>query len=244
MIKSQNPSTQSETCTKIYDCELCKDKEYTIEEIQGEFMAVPCKCKERKAFKRMIANSGLTPMQLKYKLSDFKPSKETAGMLAMVKKYLTEYPKLFKEPIYNKGMAFTGTVGTGKTMLATIIANEFLRQRIPTIFTVTPTLISELLSSQFDDSLNSKIYKLSTVEVVIFDDLGREKPSEWVRSQYYKIIDARYSNYLPTLFTSNYSFDEIGQEERLGDAVASRLYSLTKGRQVNIQAKDYRIFGS
>ncbi len=78
--------------------------------------------------------------------------------------------------------------------------------------------------------------------VCIFDDVASEKPSEWVQTQYYRILDMRYRLRLTTLFSTNFTFDQIA--ERLGDAVSSRLYALTKERQFYLEADDYRIYGA
>ena len=55
----------------------------------------------------------------------------------------------------------------------------------------------------------------------LLDDLGVEKPSERIIKQYYNIIDRRLNNLLPTIFTSNFSIEKIGNN--LGDRIASRL---------------------
>jgi len=212
--------------------------------LDSSWRAIPCKCREQKAIKRMLKASGLTPEQRAVRLKDFKPSAKTMAMYRQVKRYLDEFPQIYESDAVNKGLALTGTVGIGKTMLVTAIANELLDRMIPTAFVVTPDLIAELRAAQFTDGgqdLERKIYKLSTVQVCIFDDVAKEKPSEWVQTQYFRIIDARYRAKLPTIFTSNYNFDQIA--ERLGDAVSSRLYALTKERQIDVQADDYRIVG-
>lgn len=192
----------------------------------------------------MIKHSGLTPEQRGITLERFKATHRTKEMYLVVKDYLAEFGDILAGDSYSKGLALTGTVGVGKTMLAMVVANELLARQIPVIFISTPDLMAELLAAQFSDDkteLEQKIRRLSEVQVVIWDDLAKEKATDWVRTQYYRIVDARYRNKLPTLYTSNLTQDQIA--DRLGEAVASRLYALTRDRQVIVEAEDYRITG-
>ena len=142
----------------------------------------------------------------------------------------------------NNGLAYTGKVGTGKTHLLSAIANNLLSKRIPVLFINTPNLLAELREAQFSEDrseMEKKIGMVSNVEVAIFDDLAKEKVSEWGQTQYYRIINQRYLESLPTLFSSNCDWDELAS--KLGEATASRLYEMTKGRTVHCAGEDWRM---
>jgi DNA replication protein DnaC len=87
--------------------------------------------------------------------------------------------------------------------------------------------------------MEDKLHRIAGAPVCVFDDPGREKVSEWMKTQYYRIIDKRRRDRLPTVFTSNHGWDDIAK--LLGDAVSSRFYALTPGRHVFGAAPDRRV---
>lgn len=66
----------------------------------------------------------------------------------------------------------------------------------------------------------------ANASLLFLDDLGAAKTSEWVEEINYRLVNHRYENHLPTLFTSNVPPKELG--ERLGERVASRLIEMTQ----------------
>ncbi|MDP4159794.1 MAG: ATP-binding protein [Bacillota bacterium] len=235
---------KSTTCTKNFECPICEDREIVVEEREGEVWARECTCKPQKQINRMFKQSGMTEEQRKIKLEDYKISPQTKDMFKMVKNYIEHFKEIQESNILNKGLALIGAYGVGKTMLMCAIANHILSLKIPTMFVVGPDLIADLMSAQFDggrEVFDNKVKQLTTVQVLILDDIAKEKISEWVQTQYFRIIDARYRANLTTLFTSNFTFDQI--EAKMGEAVGSRLFGLTRDHQVIVNAPNYRISG-
>lgn len=231
--------------THEIECHLCGDRLYTLEQRNGDWVAVECQCKKIKAARRLIESSGLTDEQQKYMLENYKTTKTTIGMYQTVKRYIEHFPDISKANVFNKGIGLMGTVGIGKTHLLLAVANTLLKSKIPVAFVYVPDLVAELQQAQFvrdeDKNLNAKISKLGQVTVLILDDIGKEKITGWVQVQYSRIINQRYTRQLPTLFSSNFNLDQIA--EMIGDHSASRLFSMTKGRQAYVVAEDYRITG-
>jgi DNA replication protein DnaC len=210
----------------------------------GTVVAAPCPCREARITERLLERSGIPAAMRGARLEDFRPAAETRLMLEAAQRYLAEFDEIRRRDTPAKGLALCGTVGAGKTMLACAVACELIRRRVPVAFVATPDLMAELRAAQFSESpreLEEKLARLARTEVCVFDDVAKEKPTEWVQTQYFRIVDARWRHLLPTIITSNYGFDEMAA--RLGDAVASRLYALTKGRQVYVRAKDWRVAG-
>lgn len=230
-----------------FECPLCQDRGIVLED--GPFglpVGKQCSCIEQKAIKRLIMNSGMTDEQRKYRLEDFKPTPKTKGMYELVKRYLDKIPDILNQGTYSKGLALIGNYGIGKTTLVCVIANKFIENRVPVIYAVTPDLMGELKAAMFSKDpmeLENKIQKLSTTEVVIFDDVAREHITERVKEQYFRIIDYRYRNRLTTIFTSNYPFEELEDEGLLGEAISSRLAQMTRDFAIQVKADNYRLNG-
>ncbi len=213
-----------------------------VEEKNGALWARPCVCAEQKALDRRIKASGLSPGQRKIRLEHFEVSAETYEMYTTVRQYLEDFQTIRSGGNCGKGFCLCGPPSVGKTMLACAATNVLLERNVPTVFVVTPDLMAELRVAQFAGSggeMEDKLHRIAGAPVCVFDDLGREKVSEWVQTQYYRIIDKRWRDRLPTIFTSNHGWDDIAR--LLGEAVSSRLYALTQGRHVFVEVPDRRI---
>lgn len=237
-FKAANPYPVEQ---KQYECPLCEDRELIVtEQPDGTLIARNCQCKAQKVQKRIFKASGLTEEQAGMTINDFKATKDTMTMYMMVKKYIDS--KAWTE---NKGFALIGSVGAGKTMLAQIVATEIMKNRNNIIFLPTTSLMAELRAAQFAEGgteYEYRIDRLINADVVIFDDIGKEKPTEWVQNQYFRIIDGRYNLKKTTGFTSNYEFGQLADRfSEFGDAILSRIIAMTREYQVNVKTSDYRI---
>jgi DNA replication protein DnaC len=91
-----------------------------------------------------------------------------------------------------------------------------------------------------EDEMTEKdiIDQYGNMEMLVLDDLGAEKQSEWALQTLYLIINKRYENLKPTIITSNMSLDELG--DALGnDRIPSRIYAMCE--QLNFGNKDLRV---
>jgi DNA replication protein DnaC len=105
-------------------------------------------------------------------------------------------------------------------------------------FVVVPDLLKEIRQGFGQGGYSSElIKKVEIAPILILDDLGAEKSSEWVREQLYVIINQRYINMLPTLVTTNCTTEEL--MERLGERTVSRLIEMTDSYKIT--ADDYRL---
>lgn len=119
----------------------------------------------------------------------------------------------------------TGKTGSGKTHLAIglLIENGHAEPNYYRFINV-PKLILDLHSDvKADRDYAARIQNLTAVKVLVLDDMGAEKATEYVRAVLYELINERMMNGKPTIVTSNMGLKEIG--ENIDERLASRLSS-------------------
>lgn len=140
---------------------------------------------------------------------------------------------------------YSETTGNGKTSFSTKIANHYIRKTVAKSKLDSDVMymnISEFLSDVRDNFTNHTgeflAYKenLKTCKLLIMDDIGAEKPSDWVRETLYNIINTRYMDMKCTIFTSNCTPEQL--EEQLGNRISSRACS---GQVVELKGFDRRV---
>ena len=141
-----------------------------------------------------------------------------------------------------RGLFLTGTVGTGKThLIAAIIdyiARIYKRKYNLLIMYFTSTgLLNRLKSSYEDKTSDDLISNIKHCTLLVIDDFGAEKTTDWVIETYFEIIDYRYANLYPTIIATNLTDIEIKQ--KLSERIMSRIYESCKG--IKLTGKDYRL---
>lgn len=122
----------------------------------------------------------------------------------------------------NFGLLLYGPVGTGKTFYAACVANALIDREISVKMTNFTRIINDMQSSF--DGRQEYLDALNRNSLLIIDDLGVERESEYMQEQVYNIIDARYRVGLPLIVTTNISLEEIKnprntQRQRIYDRV-------------------------
>lgn len=122
----------------------------------------------------------------------------------------------------NQSIFIFGTVGTGKTLLACIIANELAFQNKPCLFTNVPELLDSLrIFPQRDDLPAADIQRYCRATRLIVDDIGAEKITDWAREILFKLFNYRYNECLQTITTSNFSPQQL--RKHLGERISRRI---------------------
>jgi DNA replication protein DnaC len=135
-------------------------------------------------------------------------------------------------------LTLLGPYGCGKTHLAAAVAHEVLAHDVPVLFVVVPDLLDHLRATFRPDSeisYDERFELVRTVALLVLDDLGTESGTAWAREKLYQLINHRYNEGLPTVFTSNVRLDA------LDGRIVSRMHDTGIGAEiVHIQAHDYR----
>ena len=119
----------------------------------------------------------------------------------------------------NLGLLLWGGVGTGKSFLAGCIANALMEQEVPVRMTNFARIMNELNSSF--SGRNAVVDKLCRYPLLIIDDFGMERGTEYALEQVYNIVDSRYRSQKPLIVTTNLTLDEI---RHLQDTAHARIY--------------------
>ena len=134
------------------------------------------------------------------------------------------------------GFLLVGPVGTGKSHLVRAVSHA-LRAQYRTVMYTTVPLLLERLRGPTAIEMTAVLKAMTGADVVIWDDLGAEKPTEWALDRLYVLLDARYETERPLIATSNWT--PSGLEARLGPRLVSRL--LEMGPVWEVPGSDYRV---
>lgn len=129
-----------------------------------------------------------------------------------MKRYCEHFDQLRKQ---GRGLLLYGDVGTGKTFAACEVANELIDQGFPCMVTNFARL-TNTLQGKFDGK-QEFIDRLNEFELLVIDDLGAERKSEYMQEMVYNIIDSRYRAGLPFIITTNLTIEEIKSPQDIGN---------------------------
>ncbi len=119
----------------------------------------------------------------------------------------------------NHGLILWGSVGTGKSFFAGCIANALMEKEIPVCMTNFALILNDLAASF--TGRNEYIDRLCSFPLLILDDFGMERGTEYGLEQVYNVIDSRYRSGKPLIVTTNLTLEELQNPE---DTAHARIY--------------------
>lgn len=209
-------------CHSLYECKnKVKGYVYFPESKESNliFSYIPCKYQKKAMQKERETNESILD---KARIKDIIPTKNRIEIIRWIKSYYDKFDPFTT----NKGLYLHGNFGTGKTFLIAALFNELKNKYgVNTEIIYVPELLRKLKENL--SLVGDKLYYLENVEVILLDDIGAEKVTDWGRDEIIgTILQSRMNKGLPTFFTSNLNMSEL--EHHL---------SLTKDNEDQVKAK-------
>jgi len=209
-------------------CKVCGEKKEKVVEFprfdgsgktEKRTVRLKCRCEreEEEAYKRKLEhqeeqrnidklkNLSLIDAKLKNaRFNTYSVTKENERVLKIARNYVHQFSSMYKN---NQGLMFWGGVGTGKSFTAAVIANELLERQCSVIMTSFVKLLDEMGSNERTN--DDYIKRLNSAKLLVIDDLGVERSTNYALEKVYDIIDSRYRNGQPVIITTNLTIDEM-----------------------------------
>lgn len=162
---------------------------------------------QRKAMERIerLRNSSLIDDKLReVRLRFFKKDQDNQKVYALAKKYVEMFEEMYEK---RQGILLWGTVGTGKSFTAACIANELMDRMVPVIMTSFVKILQNIQGNTEEEKIFMN--RLNDARLLIIDDLGTERNTDYALEKVYNIIDSRYRAGKPLILTTNMTVKEM-----------------------------------
>lgn len=248
-------------------CPLCEGTGFKMIEAEDAMgrkiqKATRCDCQLMARGERLIGAARIPARYEHCELANFEfdgPHKLLAPARMAACRFVEEYP------VEKAGLLLMGTIGVGKTHLAVSIIKELmLNKGIPCLFYDYRELLKQIQNSYNASVQATEMEVLRPVfetEVLVLDELGAVKPTEWVWDTVSHILNTRYNDKRTTIITTNYkdlppgtateseaprsysAAQRAAREETLGDRIGERIRSRLHEmcRVVQLEGKDFRM---
>lgn len=207
-------------------CGKCRTKKQTVVHLpagtifgDGGEKVVTCQCQCQQEYERkrkemdahreemrlIQKRKDASMMDSKYHGAVFSAYEETPDnnkVLKVAKNYVRKFEDMYS---HNQGILLYGPVGTGKSYTAACIANALLDQNISVIMT---SFVKILQNIQYQNEADY-IEMLNSAKLLILDDLGTERNTDFALEKVYNIIDSRSRASKPMILTTNLELSEM-----------------------------------
>ena len=198
-----------------YSCKKCSDTGF----VDGK----RCDCLEKLVEKLKIDKLNENSSISMYSFADFnttyyegKSAETMTKILGFCQRYAANFSK------QSESLFMCGETGLGKTHLSLSIAKEVIARGYNVAYDSIINYLNEIEKEHFGKSDNDTLSAITSVDLLILDDMGAEFNSPFYNSTVYNIINTRINKRLPTIISSNLTSDAVA--ERYDDRIASRIF--------------------
>jgi DNA replication protein DnaC len=206
-------------------CPLCDDTGWKPLEHDGVRRVVRCDCRQEEFGRRLFEAARIPARYRRCGFDNFQvyPNEKLMNAVDAVRRFADAFPRV------QRGLCLIGPHGIGKTHLAVAALRTALAAGHQGVFYEVSDLLRMIRSTYNPVTKTAEmdvIEPLVTAQLLVLDDVGKEKTSEWVEETMTFIVNARYNNRLTTIFTSNYEdTPDLEAIDSLRVRVGSRMYS-------------------
>lgn len=241
-------------------CKNCNTKRQTDILIFGRHQPVMCYCQSQEYHKEEERQRQLEKQRIvdklkkasllgeKYKNTTFEntemTSKEFEKIYSRCKKYCEVADVVLDKGI---GIYLFGNKGTGKSHITSCMANELMNKYYTVLYTNFAE-ISKYIRGTFNKTNETEydfLERLTNIDFLFIDDFGTEIVTKnnqdvWLQEKVFEVVNKRYNNNKPIIFTSNYSLRELIEERGIADKTIDRINEICE--IMKLEGNSYRKF--
>jgi len=240
-------------------CEICDGIGLVrVVNAHGQWVSRACECQEMQREERRLAAARIPERYRQYTLDGYETAFRGADA-SLGRAHLTarKFVEAYPVDTAGKGLLFTGSIGVGKTHLAVGVLRRLVVERgVRGLFCDYRELLKSIQNSYNPQVQTTELELLKPVfaaEVLVLDDLGAQKPNEWVWDTVALILNTRYNDKQTTIITTNYAdlaagggvqteAERAAREQTLGDRIGDRMRSRLAEMCVRVEmnGEDFR----
>lgn len=246
------------------NCPVCDDTGFKyierVERGRTVTRTTRCDCQLAQESQRLLEAAHIPLRYFDCNFAHYYPPDAPSGSLARAKQVAEEFAENY--PNVKAGLLIVGDIGVGKTHLAVAIIKQLIRKRVRCLFSDYRELLKQIQNSYnptVQETESDILKPVFDADVLVLDELGAVRPSDWVWDTVSLVLNSRYNNRKTTIITTNYpdlppAGADIGDSgpkaaakraarpeslgDRIGERMRSRLHEMCE--VVEMRGNDHR----
>ena len=234
-------------------CKKCDTPKQEFIAYFGKYMPIRCKCRKEE-MERQEERARLVQKQMRiaflkeqsllgeryqnalFENTETSHSREYEVIFNRCKRYCEVADEVRKN---GTGIYLFGTKGTGKSRLTACMGNELMANNHTVLYTNFAEIAKKIISTKTD-----YVEELAQIEFLFIDDFGTEKVTKgkedmWLQEKVFEVINKRYIDNKPIIFTSNYSLEELVRDRGVADKTVDRIMEMCE--IMKLEGQSYRV---